>query len=289
MVKFFKYHGLGNDFIIIDETQNQTPELIETIKRNFVKRICHRHFGIGADGLIFTLPPQNNNDVRIQIYNSDGSEAEMCGNGVRCIVKFLLDNHKVSKDQDLLIETLAGPIKASVNKNNEISVDMGRPFLDPSQIPTTLKTNLLGVPEGFVEVEDRKLKILGIGMGNPHMIVRVNDLSVIPFENWGKLLEIHPTFPSKTNVHFVEVQSRELLKIQVWERGCGPTLACGTGACASVVAMKIMGYCNSNVKVKLPGGELNIFWPKQESNIIMKGEAKKIYSGRFDLSNFVKN
>ncbi len=282
MLGFTKYHGLGNDFIVIDGFEQNLPDSILLGHSLLISRISQRNFGIGADGIILSLPPEGDGDVRMKIYNSDGTEAEMCGNGVRCLVKFLFDNNIIPQDKKLKIETLAGIIIAKINKDNYVSVDMGSPIFKPDNIPTTLPTNQLGLAQGNVKLESKDISIIAIGMGNPHMIVLVNDLMKVPLERWGRILENNSNFPSKTNVHFVEVKSRKELKVLVWERGCGPTLACGTGACACAVATNAIGLTDNDVTVILPGGKLGIQFNSFGSNIIMTGPAVRSYQGQFD-------
>ena len=286
MVKFSKYSGLGNDFIILDANQGNIPDSILSGHAIPIKQICHRRFGIGADGVILSLPSRNNADARMRIFNSDGSEAEMCGNGIRCLVRFLHDTNKVSLNQSLVIETLAGPIGAQINNNSSISVDMGKPTFIPSEIPTLLEQNLLGIPEGKISILGEEIVIRAVGMGNPHMIVYVKDIRKVPLNTWGSQLESHVTFPAKTNVHFVQTISRSKLAMLVWERGSGETLACGTGACACAVMTRTLGLCESNIQIKLPGGNLNINWPDNKSNVTMLGPAQLICSGQFEISNF---
>ncbi len=285
MVNFSKYHGLGNDFVVLDSNQQDLPESILSGESSLIKRICHRNLGLGADGLIISLPPIGDGHIRMRIFNSDGSEAEMCGNGIRCLVKYLLDNKIVKPTKSVHIETLAGLIISTVNKENMIKVDMGQPTFNPSEIPTTLPINEFGIPEGLIDINQEKLRILAVGMGNPHMVIHIKDIRKIPLSKWGGSLEKHRTFPLNTNVHFVEVKSRNELDVLVWERGCGPTLACGTGACASAVASSLLGLCDNNVRVRLPGGELQVEWPSYKSNVYMTGPAQLVYSGQFNYSD----
>ncbi len=285
MVKFRKYHGLGNDFIVIDGLLEDINDL-NLPKQAVIRNICDRHFGIGADGLILLLPPIDNNKIRMKIFNSDGTEAEMCGNGVRCLVKFLLDGKMINLNESIRIETLSGIVVATTMKDSSISVDMGLPSFQPSKIPTTLKTNSKGVPEGKIIIDQKELNVFAVGMGNPHMIIYIEDINEITLNNWGKVLEIDPSFPNKTNVHFVKIISNDCLEVHVWERGCGPTLACGTGACATLVVTHMLGLCGSSSKVNLPGGQLLISWPKPESSVFMQGPSQLVYSGQFKVSDF---
>ena len=218
----------------------------------------------------------------MQIFNSDGTEAEMCGNGIRCLIRYLLDSQQITKDQQLTIQTLAGLIKAVVGHDNQITVDMGRPIFEPANIPTLLSAGKHGVAEGVVNLGGENINIWAAGMGNPHMVVYVSDLSKVPLESWGNILENNANFPAHTNVHFVKIISRTLLEILVWERGSGATLACGTGACASMVVTHSLGLCDNNVEVLLPGGILKINWDTKQSNVNMTGPAEKVFSGFLD-------
>ncbi len=285
MVDFSKYQGLGNDFIVFDGYQKDLPELIRLGDPSYIKRICDRRFGIGADGIILLLA-SSKYAIKMKIFNSDGTQAEMCGNGIRCLVRFLLDNNDINIDEDLTIETLAGPIRTKINKNKEITVDMGLPLFKPSMIPTTLSINDYGIPEESIVLEGETYEIYAAGMGNPHMIIFVDDLTKLDLEELGQKLENHHSFPSKTNVHFVHINSRTDLDVIVWERGCGKTLACGTGACAVAAVSNKLGICDKNVTVNLPGGTLAISWPDPTSNIYMTGAAEYVFSGKINIDSF---
>lgn len=242
--KFSKYQGLGNDFILIDNTDSTNPYLSpeEGVK------VCDRNFGIGADGVIFVLPGLNGCDYTMRIYNSDGSEPQMCGNGIRCMAKYLLSeieeksdlNNEVSYD----IWTGAGKIVPKL-KNGEITVDMGEPVLVPDKIPTLIKPNKDGkVIDAEFNVANSNYKVTTVSMGNPHVTIYFDDLDSgmdIPFNTLGPLVEKHPLFPQKINAHFVQVLSRTHLRVKTWERGAGATLACGTGACSVVVSGVLSG------------------------------------------------
>ena len=281
--KFSKYQGLGNDFIILDARRNNLDYLFSINKDNFIERLCNRNFGIGADGIILVLESDDNCFVKMKIYNSDGSEPEMCGNGIRCLVSFLRDNNEINIKEQIQIETKAGEIKTSVVNNENIKVNMGEPILSPQNIPTKLLMNNLKIPNGQITINDQKLNVYAASMGNPHMIVFVNKLERIPFEVWGKYLEKHSSFPNDTNVHFVEVLDESNIKVKVWERGCGPTLACGTGACACLVVTSKLGKTLDTANVYLPGGKLEIEWPNQSGPIYMQGPAKKVFSGLIEI------
>ncbi len=279
MLQFSKYQGLGNDFVLIDGREGQLSKQVINPDPAWVRKICDRHFGIGADGLILALPPRTDGDLRMQIFNADGSLAEMCGNGIRCLTRFLADIDGDLCAQRWNIETLAGIICPILQEDGQICVDMGSPFLDPESIPTTLTIGSAGLPQGECHLGGTSLNVAAVGMGNPHVIVPVEDLESIPFENWGQKLEKHQVFPAKTNVHFLKIHSPNQLEIRVWERGSGPTLACGTGACASLVAACLLGLSDDHAEVLLPGGVLQISWPGRRGSVFMTGPAEPVFDG----------
>ena len=280
---FSKYQGLGNDFIIIDARGNNLDYLFSKNKDNIIEHLCDRNFGIGADGVILILESKNKCLVRMKIFNSDGSEPEMCGNGIRCLIAFLNDNNEIKDNSEIPIETKAGLILTSIDGNNNIRVNMGEPILSPQEIPTKLLMNKLTVPNGMITIDDQKLNVYAASMGNPHMIVFVNNIDEIPFDYWGKYLEKHKSFPNDTNVHFVQLIDQANIKVKVWERGCGPTLACGTGACACLVITSKLGKTLDRANVYLPGGKLEIEWPNLTGPIFMQGPALKVFSGEIDI------
>lgn len=289
LIQFSKYEGLGNDFILIDDRDKSEPSLTPEQSA----RLCHRNFGIGGDGVIFALqaPQQDSQrtyDFRMRIYNSDGSEPEMCGNGIRCFAQFLKD---LGADaESYMIDTLAGPIVPVMNRDGTITVDMGEPILKASEVPTTLEPNADedSVVEQTYECNGKTWKISCVSMGNPHAVIFVDDLeNGIDFERDGPALEAADCFPAKTNVEFVQVMADDHLKMKVWERGAGPTLACGTGACALTVAAIRAGKIprGNRVRVTLPGGDLFIEWGRggaeSESNkIFMTGPATFAFHGQ---------
>ena len=276
---FSKYQGLGNDFIIFDARANNLEKLFCENKNHLIENLCNRNFGIGADGIILILESNNKCFVRMKIFNSDGSEPEMCGNGIRCLMAFLNDNNEIRDTSEIPIDTKAGLILTSINGNENIKVNMGKPILTPKNIPTKLLMNNLSVPNGMITINEQKLNVYAASMGNPHMIVFVNNIETIPFYEWGSYLEKHSTFPNNTNVHFVELIDQSNIKIKVWERGCGPTLACGTGACACLVVTSKLGKTLNKSNVYLPGGKLFIDWPNQKGPVYMQGPALKVFSG----------
>lgn len=273
-MKFTKYSGLGNDFILVNGFK-------EKIQNPFAaaQKLCDRHLGIGADGLVLVLPSQTA-DVCMKIYNSDGSEAEMCGNASRCVPLFAI-KEGLTNQTTLTLETLAGPIKTEVKDLHLglVSVDMGIPRLLRGQIPMTgdPTDTAVDVP---LEVGGAVRYGTAVSMGNPHFVMFGPDVEHALVRELGPLIEKHPAFPSKTNVEFVSVLNPETLRMRVWERGAGITRACGTGACASVVAAVINGKTGRKVTVKLDGGDLYIDWPEQK-NIFMTGPAEEIFDGEW--------
>jgi len=276
-MQFRKYQGLGNDFILIDARKTELPP----VHPDQARLLCDRRFGVGADGLILALAPQGMGDVRMQIINADGSEAEMCGNGVRCFARFLADLDGASASGSWRVETPAGIIVPQLVADQQVSVDMGEPFLSPSTIPTSIAAGG-SLAQAWLEVAGEQLLVAAVGMGNPHAVVQVDDLDLIAFKELGSALETHPAFPSRTNVHFVQVISQNQLRMKVWERGAGATLACGTGACAVLVASHLRGACAREADIELPGGILHICWD-EENHLQMVGPAEFVFSGNWSL------
>ncbi len=282
-VKFTKYHGLGNDFILIDNRASSEPSLTP----DQAIQLCDRHFGIGADGVIFALPGQNGNDYTMRIFNSDGSEPEMCGNGIRCLAKFIadLEAQDISSDPNNItprsykIHTLAGVITPKLENNGLVTVDMGLPQLTASEIPTTLAPADQKVINQPLDVAEKTWLVTCVSMGNPHCLTFVDDVAAISLETIGTLFEHHAVFPQRTNTEFIEVVRPDYLKMRVWERGAGITLACGTGACATVVAGVLNGKCDRRATVELPGGCLEIEWSEIDQRVYMTGAAEQVFSG----------
>ncbi len=279
MLQFSKYQGLGNDFVLLEGRAGQLPINIRDPDPIWVRQLCDRRFGIGADGLILALPAQDGEELRMRIFNADGSEAEMCGNGIRCLARFLADSDGDQPGRTWRMETMAGVIVPELQEDGQIRVDMGLPFLDPNEIPTTLSTGSSGLPQGEINLDGIKHQLAAVGMGNPHVVVPVEDIEAIPFDHWGSQLEVHSFFPAKTNVHFLQVIDRQTLRIRIWERGAGPTLACGTGACATLVAATLLGLSDCEAKVWLPGGALEISWPDSKGSVFMTGPAVSVFDG----------
>lgn len=277
MLHFTKMTGLGNDYIYINCMDNNLKNIPE-----LAKKLSDRHFGIGADGLILIDKPDNDkSDFKMRIFNSDGSEAEMCGNGIRCAAKFIHDNG-LYEDDKIAIQTLAGVkrvklIEGTPGEYNEAIVDMGEPIFQDNNIP-------YNIYEAFnkdldLDVNGEKMRFTVVSMGNPHAITFVEDLDKIDIEKMGSAVENNPIFPNRTNVEFVQIIDKNNIKVRVWERGVGETFACGTGACAAMVASGLNGYTDESVTVGLKGGELKVEWGK-DNHIYMQGPATTVYEGK---------
>jgi diaminopimelate epimerase len=278
MLKFIKMHGLGNDYVYmnaIDQEINNRSEL--------AKYVSDRHFGIGSDGLIL-ICPSDKADFRMQMFNSDGSEAEMCGNGIRCVGKFVYDNGLTDKDV-ISVETLAGIKILNLNvvdgKVETVRVDMGEPILEAEEIPVVSDEH--PVKNLMLKAEDREFRFTCVSMGNPHAITFIeDDVRKFDVEKYGKVLEVDSAFPKKANIEFVNVMDDKSLKMRVWERGAGETMACGTGACGVAVAAFLNEYTQRKVEIELLGGKLNIEWNQDDNHIYMTGPATTVYTGEIE-------
>jgi diaminopimelate epimerase len=217
--------------------------------------------------------------LRMRIFNADGSEPEMCGNGIRCLARFLADSDGDAPGRRWSVETLAGLIVPELLADGTIRVDMGQPLLAPEAVPTTLPIGSNGVPEGELEVLGHRFAVAAAGMGNPHVVIPVTDVGAVDLENFGPAFEIHPAFPARTNVHFVQVLAPNHLVMRVWERGAGPTLACGTGACATLVVCHSLGLCEPRARLDLPGGSLDVQWDALSGHLLMSGPAEAVFDG----------
>ncbi len=279
IMEFTKMHGLGNDFVVLHR-DNDEPD---SVWSNLAERMCHRHFGIGADGLVIILPSLEG-DFLMRIFNSDGSEPEMCGNAIRCVAKYLYDRQLIQK-KTMRIQTLAGVKIIDVEVCNDevasVKVNMGNPILSPEEIPVAYSGDLGSVVNEKLHVEDEELAITCVSMGNPHAVIFA-DIDDNYLKQMGPNIEEHNYFPEKTNVEFVKVISPQEIDVKVWERGAGVTLACGTGACATVVASILNDYVDRDKKilVHLPGGDLNIYWDKT-GDVYMEGPAEEVFTGKF--------
>jgi len=273
-IEFSKYHGLGNDFILIDNRHQPNPCLAP----EQAVWVCDRHRGVGADGVIFLLPGQGNSHYTMQIFNSDGSEPEMCGNGIRCLARFVAELEG-TQTMTYRIQTLAGVITPQLQPDGQVTVNMGQPRLQAAEIPTTLGQPEAKVVDQPLEVAGQSWLVTCVSMGNPHCITFVTDVAAVSLSVLGPQFEHHPAFPQRTNTEFIQVVQPDYLKMRVWERGAGPTLACGTGACAALVAGVLSDRCNRRATVELPGGSLEIEWSAPDQPVMMTGPAEKVFSG----------
>ena len=283
MIKFTKMEGLGNDYVYVDCTKQNLENA-----SNLAKIISDRHFGVGSDGLIL-IKSSKKADFRMQMFNSDGTEAEMCGNGIRCVGKYVYDKGLTDKTT-LKIETLAGIKVLNLNvedgKVKTVKVDMGEPILDYKLIPAK-DGKVYKSKDGIkfykvnIDIEGNLKELTCVSMGNPHGIDFANNIEKLKIEKFGPIIEVDEHFPNKVNVEFIEILDKHNIKMRVWERGAGETLACGTGACASVVASFLNGYTERNVTVELLGGKLEIEWNKEDNHVYMTGPAKTVFEGEF--------
>lgn len=271
---FTKMHGLGNDYVCI----NCFRERVED-PSGFARTLCDRHYGIGADGLILICPSKVS-DFKMEIYNSDGSVAGMCGNGIRCLGKYVYD-YRLTGKETLSIETKSGirnmHLHIQDGKACGAMVDMGVPRLNAHSIPILSEKDL--VINDPIEVQKKNYRMTGISMGNPHAVIFLEEINGISLEETGRELEFHPRFPERANIEFCHVTARDRMEIRVWERGVGETLACGTGACAAVVASVLNDLTDEEVIVKLLGGELSVRWDRKVNHVFLEGPAVKIFDG----------
>lgn len=277
-MKFTKMHGIGNDYVYVNCFQETVanPEKIATF-------VSDRHFGIGADGMIL-IKPSDEADFFMEMYNADGCQGEMCGNGIRCVAKYVYDYGLTDKTR-ISIDTLSGIKYLDLNvqdgKVKTVCVNMGSPVLKPAEIPIVQDgEDCINQP---IEVDGKVYHITGVSMGNPHAVVYVDDVEHLDLEKIGPLFENHERFPARINTEFVKQMDKTTLQMRVWERGSGETLACGTGACAVVVASVLNGMTEDEVTVKLLGGELQIRWDRKENVVYMTGSATTVFDGEIEL------
>ena len=273
-LRFTKMHGLGNDMIVIDSLGGgfvPTP--------GQARFLCDRRRGVGADQILVLLP-SNKADFIMRIFNADGSEVEMCGNGIRCLALYIRDRGLSAKNP-LAIETLAGIIRPEI-VGKLVRVDMGKPVFDPAKVPVKIRGQRK-VKDTVLRVDDDTFRMSAVSMGNPHCVIPVDDVDAVPLSTIGPRIEHHPWFPKRTNVEFVEAISRTRLKVRVWERGAGATLACGTGACAAAVGMMDLGKAGRKVTATLPGGDLEIRWDRKTNHVWMTGPAVEVFNGSINL------
>lgn len=278
-IHFTKMQGCGNDFVIIDYDEYKKSRLF---MGELARKLCDRHFGIGADGLIIPGRTAEGADIGWYFFNSDGSTAQMCGNGMRCFAKYLFDN-KIVEKECFTVKTEAGIIEPKVLPYGEIRIKMSEPIVDPSQIPFKGE-KALNYP---IKLKDASFIGNAISMGNPHFVIFTEHNTMEYAKKYGPEIEKHALFPEKTNVEFVKVLSKSEIELSVWERGCGITLACGTGACAAVVAANLNNLTENNVVVNLPGGVVNVEWQgfegQEETNVFLSGPAEYTFLGEFVL------
>lgn len=276
VIDFTKMEGLGNDYIYINSINKNYEKII-----NNIPKLCDRNFGIGSDGVILILE-SSIADFKMKMFNANGTEAGMCGNGIRCVGKFLYDKG-ITKKINLNIETLSGikNLSLSIGKDNKVArikVDMGKPSLRPENIPLISDNN-----KKEILINDETIKLKCVSMGNPHAITIVNNVDNVDIQKYGLIIENDISFPEKTNVEFVQILNNRNIKMRVWERGTGETLACGTGACASAVICMLERYTTNDVYVHLLGGILHIMWNRANNHVYMAGPATTVYEGKIVL------
>ncbi|HKI34428.1 MAG TPA: diaminopimelate epimerase [Gemmataceae bacterium] len=282
-MRFTKLHGIGNDYVYVDCIRYPPPRHPAELS----VKVSDRHIGIGSDGLILICPSERA-DVRMRMFNADGSESEMCGNGIRCVAKLAFD-HGLTKNNPMKVETGRGVLTLHLDVNagkvERVTVDMGEPILEADKIPTTLpgprvvNVSLEKGPDTFFEGLDPRMTC--VSMGNPHVVMYCEDVSKVPLERVGPVWENAPVFPRRINVHFVQVRSPREVTMRTWERGSGITLACGTGACAVAVAGVLTGRTGRDLLAHLPGGDLHLRWDEKDNHVYMTGPAVEVFSGEW--------
>ena len=286
LLRFTKMHGLGNDFVLLDLISQNVH-----LRDEQIRELADRRTGIGFDQLLLVEPPQNPDvDFRYRIFNTDGSEAEQCGNGARCFMRFVRDRGLTAKTE-VTIETNTGVIRCKLEKDGNITINMGPPALSPEQIPFVANHSMIqyelelqsSLPTHPGCDKKEKVCISAINIGNPHAVLTVRDVDTAPVSRLGPLIENHPRFPQKVNAGFMQIVSRNQIKLRVYERGVGETRACGSGACAAVVAGRLQGLLDEQVEVSLPGGILNVSWKGDNSDIMQSGPACRVYEGRLQI------
>ena len=276
-MRFTKMHGIGNDYVHVDCFEQDVPDPAAT-----AVAVSDRHFGVGGDGLILVLP-STEADVRMRMFNADGGEAEMCGNGIRCVAKYAYD-HGRSKANPMRVETAAGikQIELTIGPDGKVAaatVDMGAPVLEPDRIP--VKVPQKQALDVTLRTASRAFQMTCVSMGNPHAVMFVDDVHAVPLETLGPEIEHHPLFPERINVHFAEVHSPTELTMRTWERGSGITLACGTGASAVCVAAALTHRTGRRITAHLPGGDLKLHWRQEDDHVLMTGPAAEVFTGEW--------
>jgi diaminopimelate epimerase len=274
-LRFVKMQGQGNDFVVLDGVRQRVA-----LDADSVRRIADRHFGVGCDQVLVVEKPRSpDTDFRYRIYNSDGGEVEQCGNGSRCFARFVLDEGLTTK-REIAVETASGVIRPRVEDSGQVTVDMGAPRFDPREIPFVASEETKLSYE--IRVAGVAVQVAVLSMGNPHAVQFVEDVDRAPVTTQGPLIERHPAFPKRVNAGYLQPLSRSHVKLRVWERGAGETLACGTGACAAVVAGIRAGLLDSDVRVTTRGGDLRIRWNGEGSPVMMTGDAVRVFEGEID-------
>jgi diaminopimelate epimerase len=277
-LRFAKMQGQGNDFVVLDGVRAAISLDAET-----VRRIADRHFGVGCDQLLVVEKPrQAGNDFRYRIYNADGGEVEQCGNGARCFARFVLDEGLTSK-REIAVETAAGVIRPKVEDSGQVTVDMGAPRFDPREVPFVAAREPAVTHE--IRVAGLPVQVAVLSMGNPHAVQVVEDVDRAPVATQGPLIERHPAFPQRVNAGYMQPLSRAHIRLRVWERGAGETLACGTGACAAVVAGIRLGILDNDVRVTTRGGDLRIRWNGEGTPVMMTGDAVRVFEGEIEVGD----
>lgn len=272
---FTKMHGLGNDFVVIDALTRPVQLSAEQ-----VRLLADRHRGVGCDQVLLVEAPRSPDaDFRYRIFNADGGEVEMCGNGARCFARFVREQGLTAKDR-FTVETLAGLVHLELEPDGQVTVDMGIPQLEPADIPFSAPARAVRYP---LEVAGETVEIGAVSMGNPHAVLHVEDVATAPVARLGPLIERHERFPKRVNVEFMQVIDPAHIRLRVHERGAGETLACGTGACAAVVVGQLQGLLGERVTVELPGGTLSIGWNGEGTPVRMTGPAARVFEGRIEL------
>tara|TARA_R110002073_G_scaffold223012_4_gene383204 strand:+ start:88 stop:915 length:828 start_codon:yes stop_codon:yes gene_type:complete len=273
-LKFTKMHGIGNDFVVIDSINQPISLNLEQLRL-----LANRHFGIGCDQILLVEKALGDADFRYRIFNADGGEVEQCGNGARCFVRYVHD-HGITQKNEIRIETLSGLITPRLETNGNVTVNMGIPKFEPLEIPFVAEKYALNYP---LKIEDKQVQISVISMGNPHAVRIVQDIERAPVLTEGTLIECHPRFPNRVNVGYMQVISRDHIKLRVYERGAGETLACGTGACAAVVVGIRHDLLGATVMVSTHGGELMVSWAGKNQPVWMTGPAVTVFEGEINL------
>ncbi|MFC3608167.1 diaminopimelate epimerase [Stutzerimonas tarimensis] len=275
LLRFTKMHGLGNDFMVIDLVSQHAH-----IQPKHAKQWGDRHTGVGFDQLLIVEPPLNPDvDFRYRIFNADGSEVEQCGNGARCFARFVIDKRLTTK-RVVRVETKGGVIELELRQDGQVRVDMGPPRLVPADIPFDAAEEALSYP---LQVDGQTVELAAVSMGNPHAVIRVDDVDTAAVHELGPQIETHPRFPRRVNVGFLQVLDRQRARLRVWERGAGETQACGTGACAAAVAAIRQGWMDSPLQIELPGGRLSIEWAGTGHPVMMIGPAVRVFEGQVRL------